>query len=139
METIAFGTRLIGQTEKTLSAILARRLEGTALSEPDWVVLNLAAAPRGAQALDEEVAGVLHVPIDEASDRVRRLVDRGLLESPERRLTSEGASLVASIRHEIGQITDRLWGDLPAADLDTAARVLSTVLDRARAEAARQT
>lgn len=139
METIAFGTRLIGQTEKTLSAILVRRLDGTGLSEPDWVVLNLAATPRVDQALDEQVAGVLHVSIDEASDRVRRLVDRGLLESPERRLTAEGASLVASIRQEIGQITDRLWGDLPADDLDTAARVLSTVLDRARAEAARQT
>jgi hypothetical protein len=31
-------------------------------------------------------------------------------------------------------LTERLWGDLPAADLDTARRVLAVVLERANAE-----
>jgi hypothetical protein len=37
----------------------------------------------------------------------------------------------------VGEITGRLWGDLPAEELDVAARVLSTVLKRATAELAR--
>jgi hypothetical protein len=33
----------------------------------------------------------------------------------------------------VGEVTARLWGDLPEADLATAGRVLGTVLDRANA------
>ena len=39
---IAFGPELVGQTEKTLSALLLRSLEGTDLTEPQWVTLRLA-------------------------------------------------------------------------------------------------
>lgn len=35
-----FGTRLIGQTEKALNAILNRELEGTGVTEPQWVTLS---------------------------------------------------------------------------------------------------
>jgi len=37
-----FGPQLIGETEKTLGALLRRFLEGTGLSEPQWVTLRLA-------------------------------------------------------------------------------------------------
>ena len=48
--------------------------------------------------------------------------------------TSAGQQLHTRIRVGVAQITERLWGDLPAADLETAARVLTIVLDRAGAE-----
>jgi hypothetical protein len=35
----AFGTPIIGQTEKALNAILARQLAGTGITEPQWVTL----------------------------------------------------------------------------------------------------
>jgi hypothetical protein len=44
--------------------------------------------------------------------------------------------LHAQIRGAATEITARLWGDLPADDLDAAGRVLATVLDRANAELA---
>jgi len=37
-----FGPQLIGETEKTLSALLRMFLDGTGLTEPQWVTLRLA-------------------------------------------------------------------------------------------------
>ena len=42
VETVPFGPVLVGQTEKTLRALLRRTLAGTGLSEPQWVTLRLA-------------------------------------------------------------------------------------------------
>lgn len=42
VETVPFGPVLVGQTEKTLQALLRRTLAGTGLSEPQWVTLRLA-------------------------------------------------------------------------------------------------
>ena len=36
-----FGPQLIGETEKTLNALLLRHLDGTGLTEPQWVTLRL--------------------------------------------------------------------------------------------------
>jgi hypothetical protein len=44
--------------------------------------------------------------------------------------------LHGQIRAAVTQITQRLWGDVPAEDLATAGRVLGTVLARANAELA---
>jgi hypothetical protein len=40
-------TRVIGQAEKTLGAILGRQLAGTGLTEPQWVILTLAVTSGG--------------------------------------------------------------------------------------------
>ena len=37
-----FGPQLIGETEKTLNALLRRYLEASDLTEPQWVTLRLA-------------------------------------------------------------------------------------------------
>ena len=43
----SLGPRLIGETEKTLNALFVRFLDGTGLTEPQWVVLRLADAADG--------------------------------------------------------------------------------------------
>ena len=40
--TAPFGPQLIGETEKTLTALLRRFLADTGLSEPQWVTLRVA-------------------------------------------------------------------------------------------------
>jgi hypothetical protein len=40
------------------------------------------------------------------------------------------------IRAGVTEVTQRLWGDLPAGDLATAGRVLSIITERADAELA---
>jgi DNA-binding MarR family transcriptional regulator len=139
--TPTFSTQLIGQTEKTLNAILDRLLTGTGLSEPQWVTLTVAvmstvAADRDAFA--SRIAGSLKISDDEARTRIDELVAAGLLEdgSPVR-VTDAGRQLQARIRGEVVEITERMWGDLPPEDLAAAGRVLTTVLERASAELAR--
>lgn len=140
--TPTFGTQVIGQTEKALGAILDRQLTGTGLTEPQWVSLNVALAGNGAVdrgQLSGRIAGVLKVSEPEAQARIAELVDARLLDAPDgtgspARLTDAGRQLHARIRGAVTEITQRLWGDLPADDLATAGRVLSIALERANAE-----
>jgi len=46
-------TRVIGQAEKTLGAILDRQLTGTGLTEPQWVILTLAVTSGGTAERDQ--------------------------------------------------------------------------------------
>ena len=51
-------------------------------------------------------------------------------------LTDAGQARYQQIRTAIGDITARLYGDLPADDLATTGRVLTTITARANAELA---
>ena len=52
-------------------------------------------------------------------------------------VTGAAQQLHSRIRAAIAEITQRLWGDLPAEDLATAGRVLAIITERANAELAR--
>lgn len=143
--TLEFGTQLIGQTEKTLNAILGRLLAGTDITEPQWVTLTVAVMSGGsvpAAQFASRVAGALKVGGDDARTRIDELANAQLIElrqtdEEEVSVTDAGRELHADIRGQVTEITQRLWGDLSADDLATAGRVLSTVLERANAELAR--
>jgi len=55
--TPTFSTQLVGRTEKTLNAILARLLAGTGLTEPQWVTLTLAVRSGG--TIDPPLGGYI--------------------------------------------------------------------------------
>lgn len=144
--TPTFGTPVIGQTEKALNAILDRQLAGTGLTEPQWVTLTLTLTGVSGGTVDRDqlvgrVAGVLKVSEAEAQAHITDLAAAQLLQAPDGerspvKLTVAGQQLQGRIRTAVTQITQRLWGDLPADDLATAGRVLSIVLARANAELA---
>jgi hypothetical protein len=139
--TPTFSTQLIGQTEKTLNAILDRLLAGTGLNEPQWVTLTVAVMSGESpdrEAFVGRIAGSLKISDDDARARIDELAAAGLLgEGSPVRVTDAGRQLQARIRGEVVEITERMWGDLPADDLAAAGRVLTTVLERASAELAR--
>jgi hypothetical protein len=143
--TPTFGAPLLGQTEKALNAILGRHLAGTGVTEPQWVTLTLTVMSGGTVERDQliaRVAGGLRVSGAEAEARIAELAAAGLLRASgdERspvEVTQAGSELHTRIRGAVTEITQRMWGDLPAEDLATAGRVLSTVLERADAELAR--
>ena len=129
--------QLIGQTEKTLNAILERHLSGAGLSEPQWITLTLAVMggdPIGRDQLARRVATAAKFSEADVQTRITELADARLLDVA---VTDGGKQLHARIRATNNESTERLWGDLPAADLDTAGRVLAVVLERANAELAR--
>jgi hypothetical protein len=140
-----FSTQLIGQTEKTLNAILDRLLAGSGLTEPQWVTLTIAVMSGGSPdraALVSRVAGSLKIGDADAQARIDELATAHLLEASDVdgslvRVTEAGSQLQGRIRSSVVEITDRMWGDLPAEDLAAAGRVLTTVLERANAELAR--
>jgi DNA-binding MarR family transcriptional regulator len=134
-----FTPQLLGQTEKALNAILDRLLAGTGVSEPQWIALSLAVT--SGQQLLARVSEGLRVDEAVARAHVRELVAAGLLEGPEDgaspvTVTDAGQQLYGRVRGDVAQVTERMWGDLPAEALATTARVLTTILGRANAEVA---
>jgi hypothetical protein len=126
-----FGPQLIGETEKTLNALLRRFLDETGLTEPQWVTLRLAGLLDGsidAHGLVAAVADRAHFP--DAADLVTELTNRGLLDDG--RLTTAGRELTAAVQATITTETAPIWDNLPAEDVAAAARVLNEVLTRAR-------
>lgn len=142
--TPTFGPQVLGQTEKALNAILDRRLAGTGLTEHQWITLTLTVVGGGTVDRDQlvgRVAGALKVSEPAAQARIAELVAVQLLKAPDGeglpvQVTDAGQQLYGEIRADVAEITQRLWGDLPADDLATAGRVLSTILARADAELA---
>jgi DNA-binding MarR family transcriptional regulator len=135
-----FGTALIGQTENALNAILDRRLEGTGLTERHWVTLAIAAsgALTTGDELAQAVAGALKATELDARALIEQLSENDLIAVGEDEvvLTEAGRALTTRLRSELTEVTTRLWGDLPQEELDSAGRVLNTVLGRANAELA---
>ena len=135
-----FGTALVGQVETAFGAILDRELSGTGLSAPQWIVLTVALAGGGSAdraRLVRQVAGARKVSESGVEASIGELASQGLLSAnAEERVTvtDDGRRLHGEIRTAVAEITQRLWGDLAAEELATAARVLSTVLARANQE-----
>jgi hypothetical protein len=125
--TIAFGPELVGQTEKTLQALLRLTLAGTALSEPQWVTLRIAEIG-GEGPLPHRVRD--RARFDDAAALVDGLTDRGLLRDGV--LTDEGRTLIAGVRERTKARTGALWDDLQEADVAATERVLNELLERAR-------
>ena len=126
-----FGPQLIGETEKTLGALLRRFLEGTGLTEPQWVTLRLAdLLDGGVDAHGLAAAAADRAQFLDAADLVSELTSRDLLDDG--RLTPAGRSLIATVQTTITTETAPIWNDLPADDVAAATRVLNEVLTRAR-------
>jgi len=127
-----FGPQLIGETEKTLSALLRMFLDGTGLTEPQWVTLRLADLLDGAvDAHGLAAAAADRAQFRDAADLVGELTSRDLLDHG--RLTFAGRSVIATVQATITAETAPIWNDLPADDVAAATRVLNEVLTRARA------
>ena len=143
--TPTFSPALVGQTESAFGAILDRELAGTGLTPPLWIALNLALAGGGSVDRDQlihRVASARNVGEPESRAHVNDLAAAGFLEigdeaSAPVTVTEAGRQLRGRINNAVGEVTQRLWGDLSGEDLATAGRVLSTVLARARQELSR--
>ena len=134
--------RVIGQAEKTLNAILARLLEGTGLTEPEWVILTLAASsgePAEHDQFTRLVRGALKISDADARASVDAMIAAQQLQitGDEVTVTDAAVQLHRRISAATTGIVEELWGDLPAADLATTGRVLAIITERANAELAR--
>lgn len=130
-----FGPQLIGETEKTLNAILRQLLRGRRLSEPEWVTLRLAGQLElDHQSLVAALADRAH--LTEPARIVDALTERGLLQGGQ--LTSEGRELVRAAQAVVTDATAVIWRDLDPDDVAAAERVLHEVVRRSRRVLAEQ-
>lgn len=133
----------IGQASRATRAVLDRLLADTGTGFNNWVTLSLL-GDHGPNVDEDRLVGrvVQGLRVDEpvVRDVLTQLLDQGLVErtspasGPQISLTSAGADRVHQIKSGIGQITERLYGGLPAEDLAVAHRMLAAVTARANAE-----
>jgi DNA-binding MarR family transcriptional regulator len=141
---VPFGPQLLGQVEKSLGALLGRMLAGSGITEAEWVTLSVLMAsdlPLPPDEAAQRAARALKVEAGTAEDHLGALAQAGLLTRPGQvgggmTVTARGRAFHTSMRHQIAELTTRLWGDLPASDLELTATVLNAVLRRAAAELA---
>ncbi len=129
--TTPFGPQLIGETEKTLNALLLRHLDGV-LTEPQWVTLRIADMLDGTvdhEGLVTAVADRAHFA--DAADHVDELTRRGTLHDGH--LTADGRELLARVQVSLVDDTSALFGGLAPDDVAATERVLHQVLERAHA------
>ena len=128
-----FGPQLIGETEKTLNALLAavpRRDRTHRASVGDAAAGRHARRQRRRRRPGRRRGRPCALPRCGRS-RQASLTDRGLLDNG--RLTSAGRELTAAVQATITTETAPIWDDLPADDVAAATRVLNEVVTRARA------
>lgn len=136
---LPFGAQLIGRTEKSLDALLKRALDGSGLSEPEYVALRVCSDHEGAQRADitAQLTIVFRKGEDHAASLVERLSSAGMINADQAapvELTPAGRELHDTLVGETDSIAGRLWGDLSTDDLAVAARILSTISRRAATE-----
>jgi DNA-binding MarR family transcriptional regulator len=137
-------TQVIGQAESALGAILRPLLEQAAITFHQWIVLVVTSARGGSAARADlvwQLTTMRKLSDADVLQAIEELVDIGLVEltggdQPEVRVTAAGQARYRQVREQVDAITGRIFGNLPLADLETAARVLGIVTARANAELA---
>jgi DNA-binding MarR family transcriptional regulator len=131
-------TRLIGETESALGALLAPLLAEAELTFIQWVVLSLAAAGGastpgiGRDQLIDRITNARKVDAADVSAAITELESAAALVTAgdQVTLTDLGQASFSRVRARVEEITDYVF-DLPPEDLAAAGRVLATVSARA--------
>ncbi|PWR11629.1 hypothetical protein DKT68_05290 [Micromonospora acroterricola] len=135
--------QVIGQTHYATRALLERAVAPLGLGFGEVLTLNVLAA--GAVERTRVVQRITStLKVDEAAVHtlIAHLVEAGLARSddhadaPQVALTDDGLAVQGRVSKAVAGITARLYADIPADEMSTAARVLTLVTQRANAELA---
>ena len=131
-------TRLVGETESALGALLAPLLAEAEMTFLQWVVLSLT-APGGASSpgmdrdqLIDRITNIRKVNSADVTAAITELENAQALVTAggQVTLTDLGRASFNRVRARVDEVTDYVF-DLPAEDLAAAGRILSTVSARA--------
>jgi DNA-binding MarR family transcriptional regulator len=130
--------QIVGQAENAHKPILAGILAPTGMTMSQWVALTMTANAGGAIEADQlaaQMAGALKIDQVTARDTIAELVAARLLAGEASRVgfTDAGRARHGEIRAAIDAVIARVYGDIPAEDLVTAARVLTLITARLNA------
>jgi DNA-binding MarR family transcriptional regulator len=136
--------QIIGQAERAHKPILERVLARTGTTMNQWVALKLTAATGGTadrQHLLASITGALRMDDAAAQATIAELTAAELLkevpgETARVAFTTAGRARFDQINGVVRDVIARVYADLPAEDLATAARVLTVITNRLTAEQA---
>ncbi|MFK4222090.1 MarR family winged helix-turn-helix transcriptional regulator [Streptomyces sp. NPDC019890] len=133
--------QVIGQAHYATRALLETVLAPTGTTFNQSVALNAVAG--GGEAVEQSalvarMTGTLKIDESAVLATIGELAESRLLETlpgdtSRLRLTEAGRALNGRIRAAVAEITERLYGGMPAEDLQTAGRLLTLVTARANA------
>ena len=133
----ALNPSIVGQAEKAHGAILRRILAATTLDEKQWITMNLAigmGTPIDREQLVARVAAAAKFDPNAIEAAIASLAAARLLglgdDDHHLTVTNAGRSLIDDLRAAIAGTVGRAYGEIPAEDLATAARVLTAITTR---------
>jgi hypothetical protein len=135
--------QIVGQAENAHKPLLDRILAPTGTTMSQWVALKFTAMG-GATERDQlitRITGALKVDDAAALAVIAELTSAELLEDlpgdgSRIGFTDAGLALYQHINSAVDEVIARVYGDIPAADLTTAAQVLTLITTRLNAEQA---
>lgn len=130
--------QLIGITYHAIAAVRDRLLAASNLTFHQSVALKAVADGLDSAGAVDRLTSTLKIGESEAHTLLDELADAGLIDGARTSLTDKGDSLQRGFTDAVTELTERLYGDLPAAEREIAARALAHVTARANAELAAQ-
>ncbi|MFD3552031.1 hypothetical protein ACFWWA_08000 [Streptomyces goshikiensis] len=126
--------RSIGIAYHAIAAVRDRLLAASDLTFHQSVALKAVADGLDRAGAAARVTATLKIDESRAHTLFDELVDAGLLDGARTALTGEGARIQRGLTDAVSGLTERLYGGLPAAEREIAARALAHVTARANAE-----
>lgn len=130
-------TALIAQTEAMLSLVTRRVLDGSGVTEPEWVALRIADHLSIAH-IDDDLGAAVNdrAGVTNGLDTVAGLTRRGLLAND--RVNEAHRETIAHIQQQLDAAISPLMAGLAPDDIEAANRVLRELLNRARVALGRE-
>lgn len=126
--------RDIGVAERSLRRLLELRIDTVGLTFAQWVALAfISETPLPPRTLVDRLVRGMVCSAGDADALVAGLRSRGLVDAGPDLLsaTSSATALTAPVREDIDMLVERLYDDLPAADLQATRCTLATISGRA--------
>ena len=126
--------QLIGITYHAIAAVRDRMLAASGLTFHQSVALKAAAEGLDRAGAVDRLRTTVKLSEPEIHALFGELVEAGLLDSAGAALTDEGQRVQAGFTDAVAALAERLYGDLPVAEREIAARALAHVTAKANAE-----
>ncbi|WP_433892170.1 hypothetical protein [Streptomyces sp. CA-111067] len=126
--------QLIGITYHAIAAVRDRLLADSGLTFHQSAALRAAAEGLDRAANAGRLTSTLKIDPARAHALLDGLTEAGLLDPATASLTGKGAGLHGGFTDAVNAVAERLYGGLPAAERETAARALAHVTAMANAE-----
>ncbi|MFH9074914.1 hypothetical protein [Streptomyces alboflavus] len=126
--------QVIGITYHAIAAVRDRLLAGSGLTFHQSVALKAVSDGFDRAGAVGHLTAKLKISGSAALVLLDEIADAGLVEGARPSLTDRGDSVQRAFADAVAETAERLYGDLPQADREIAARALAHVTTRANAE-----